>query len=427
MNLKGYFFLCAFFGSTLLHASTKLEEIALRKAIRQGNHTQAAILLEKNIDVNAVDEKGWSALHYACKNGMVDTARLLIKSGARVDGYEHTQTPLSLALEKRSEELTLLLLEHGATINCKLPLHAVIEHRRLDLLELLIEHGVNLRQVDEEGKTLLHSAVKAQDSYITSLLLSHGLDALKKDKNGKTAFDYAYAHYDEHSMALLINEGHYPLSELRKIDAELYKAIQQHGTKALIGWFNRAQQFKTSPYFSNQEETMQVEDLLKVALGIGACFIGLGYALYKIMHPEALLQRPNNYRENQRVAVSLLAATVQSALQASQNILIEKAKHALSFALLVSVHSPANLPIAIRGAASYFLGTFNEQKAVLEQLLINLKLDENLALQRELLRALTATYYALINDLFIKVLLDNKNVLRGDENAFDLSQTIEAA
>lgn len=134
-------------------ASSKLDEIALRKAARRGDQSEITALLQNSVDPDAADENGWTALHYACKNDQVASARLLIERGAKIDGIEdHVATPLSLALEKRNEELVSLLLAHGADLNRDLPVDAIVEHRRIDLLELLIEHGINVHRVDKKEK-----------------------------------------------------------------------------------------------------------------------------------------------------------------------------------------------------------------------------------------------------------------------------------
>jgi ankyrin repeat protein/CheY-like chemotaxis protein len=65
-------------------------------------HGQALELLIKNgVDVNCVDDKGCTPLHYAALNGSVDLATILIRAGARRSvGNKEGAIPLDIALRQ---------------------------------------------------------------------------------------------------------------------------------------------------------------------------------------------------------------------------------------------------------------------------------------------------------------------------------------
>ena len=52
------------------------------KHVGRGLDTFAEKLLKRNVDVNAVNNKGWTALHYAAKFGLVNVTKLLLHYGA---------------------------------------------------------------------------------------------------------------------------------------------------------------------------------------------------------------------------------------------------------------------------------------------------------------------------------------------------------
>lgn len=45
----------------------------------------AESLISKNASINAVDEKGWTELHHAAKNGLLNTIKLLLSKKKEMD------------------------------------------------------------------------------------------------------------------------------------------------------------------------------------------------------------------------------------------------------------------------------------------------------------------------------------------------------
>ena len=72
-------------------------------------------LLEHGADPNICNNAHSSPLHQASSNGLLEAARLLLSYGAKVDEKDTWgRTPFQLAASKRHDEITKLLLEHGA-------------------------------------------------------------------------------------------------------------------------------------------------------------------------------------------------------------------------------------------------------------------------------------------------------------------------
>ncbi len=52
-------------------------------------------------DVDIADDKGWTPLHFACFNGNISIAKLLISNNARIDSENVLgQTPLFIACQR---------------------------------------------------------------------------------------------------------------------------------------------------------------------------------------------------------------------------------------------------------------------------------------------------------------------------------------
>src|SRR6266850_2782251 len=63
-------------------------------------------LLEQGADVNACDYYGFTPLHLASRNGMLEVARLLVEHGADINAEDNEgMTPLKVASGRDIEEL----------------------------------------------------------------------------------------------------------------------------------------------------------------------------------------------------------------------------------------------------------------------------------------------------------------------------------
>jgi len=93
---------------------------ALLQATIDGKIDFVSLLLDYDVDVNVLDDLGFSALHYAAQNHFPDAARLLIAHGAKVDTEDfHGNTPLARAVfnSQGKGDMISVLLDAGADRN----------------------------------------------------------------------------------------------------------------------------------------------------------------------------------------------------------------------------------------------------------------------------------------------------------------------
>lgn len=93
---------------------------ALKKDVEERVPYVEALLKVDGIDVQAKDNNGFTALHWAAWSGMPATSYLLIKAGLDVNQQENNGfTPLMLAALRGNAEVVRLLLQMGADVSLR--------------------------------------------------------------------------------------------------------------------------------------------------------------------------------------------------------------------------------------------------------------------------------------------------------------------
>jgi ankyrin repeat protein len=100
-----------------LEAKAPNGNTALMMAAFRQNKTAVLELLKRGAQVN---QKGWTALHYAAAAGSVEITRILLDKYAYIDAESPSgMTPLMIAAREGQEDVVALLLEQGADATLK--------------------------------------------------------------------------------------------------------------------------------------------------------------------------------------------------------------------------------------------------------------------------------------------------------------------
>jgi len=93
-------------------------DLQLLEAVRNQNREAVRALLKQQVDVNAPQGDGATALHWAAHRDDLETADLLIRAGAKVNAATDLGvTPIALACANGSAAMVEKLLAAGANPN----------------------------------------------------------------------------------------------------------------------------------------------------------------------------------------------------------------------------------------------------------------------------------------------------------------------
>ncbi len=132
-------------------------------------------------------------LFLAAGTGEIETARLLIQRGDKLDGVVGEKTPLLYAIRLGDAQMVRFLIESGANIQGNdrqfIDLERAVLANYKDVLSVLIEKGFNVNATDKLGMTPLHYAAMTDygDTEIVQRLLAAGARVDIKDKDDETA------------------------------------------------------------------------------------------------------------------------------------------------------------------------------------------------------------------------------------------------
>jgi ankyrin repeat protein len=162
------------------------------------------ILTQEATSIISRDAYGRNALMYALLLPQSEIASTLINAMTIEDlnsPDSNGVSPLIYAIESRSPEMILRLLEKGVDMNtfsgavAKTPLMQAIELGDTPTAQILIRNGANVALQDNDGNTALHYAA-AYDPEVVPLLLEYHADVNHVNRYGESPIDYAWGNLE---------------------------------------------------------------------------------------------------------------------------------------------------------------------------------------------------------------------------------------
>ncbi|KAJ5075949.1 no mechanoreceptor potential c isoform d-related [Anaeramoeba ignava] len=158
---------------------------------------------------------GWSALHFASEKGDVEIFSLLFSKceGSVVDTEtKHGETPLHIASRNGWTDLSLRLIELGASVNKTTKagwtaLHYAAKYGHLKIIQLLLSKGAHIDILTRFRTSPLHLAARGGHSDVATFLLEHGSSVNLKNNGDATACHLAVIHNDPKILSVLVNYG----------------------------------------------------------------------------------------------------------------------------------------------------------------------------------------------------------------------------
>ncbi|EON61497.1 26S proteasome non-ATPase regulatory subunit 10 [Coniosporium apollinis CBS 100218] len=193
---------------SLLNANPRLssrrdedDRLPLHWAVSYNRPEIVQLLMQsKNFDVDAQDGLGWTPLMMASSlragdgDALIDT---LLSAGADVNAKNNNgQTALHFAASKNNIDTARKLTAHKASARVKdkrgqLALHRAAAVGSVPMMKLLLENKSPVNATDVDGMTALHHAISEGHGDAAMMLLKAGAETDKRDTDGHLAIQLA--------------------------------------------------------------------------------------------------------------------------------------------------------------------------------------------------------------------------------------------
>jgi ankyrin repeat protein len=178
----------------LLGADTEVNvlERSLYIAAKNGLTDTAKLLLDSKAAVDKARPNGTTPLYVAAQEGQTETAKLLLDSKAVVDkATTDGQTPLWIAAQQGKTGTAKLLLDSKAAVDKarpdgRTPLYIAAEKGHTNTVKLLLDRKAAIDKADTYGRTPLYSAAQEGHTNTAKLLLDRKAAVDKADTYRRT-------------------------------------------------------------------------------------------------------------------------------------------------------------------------------------------------------------------------------------------------
>lgn len=224
--------------------------------------------------MNEVEEStGWTPLHAAASRGVLETAQILLQSGADINAVHPNtlQTPLHIAItfDRNTEEtMALYLIQEGADLErrdawSKTALIAAANCKRMRTISALINSKADIHGTNIFCRSILQSLVQKGSVMAFADLIQRGVDLHRRDLVGCSPFHEATG--DTSFISLLLN------SNVHLEDSSLFSCIHTLSTSQMA-WltsvyplFRKRYGFRALRKFANLAPTDSQAPLCEVA------------------------------------------------------------------------------------------------------------------------------------------------------------------
>ncbi|KAM3860720.1 transient receptor potential cation channel subfamily A member 1b [Diretmus argenteus] len=180
----------------------KLGHFAIHAAAFAGAKKSMEVILKAGVEnghsaenhINYLDKSKSSPLHLAVRGGNIETIRLCIATGAKIDQQQvDKSTALHFACTQGATEAVKLMLSSYVQVEdiinlpdgaCQTPLHRATIFDHTELAEYLISLGADINSIDCKGNSALLLATRCAAWRSVALLLSKGANVNAKDRSG---------------------------------------------------------------------------------------------------------------------------------------------------------------------------------------------------------------------------------------------------
>ena len=185
-----------------INRQTKEDKITALSVAAGRSHTGCVRLLlaHPEIDLDAMEQAGWTRLHLAASCGMTDWVQELLAAGAEINPQDGDgDTPLGMAATNGHLDCVRLLLEaSGIAVNLpdnegETPLAKAAYHGHPEVIKLLLAAPeIDINAANEAGDNAFHMAIFGENPECARLLFNApGFDIAKACTEGRTPLHLA--------------------------------------------------------------------------------------------------------------------------------------------------------------------------------------------------------------------------------------------
>lgn len=191
------FVACVCIACLLVIGRRSAAEAPLADAAESQNSEAMSRLLAQEVDVNAPQADGMTALHWASYHDDLDAVKRTLSAGADAKAVNrYGVTPLSLACINGNGDIVELLLDLGADANAALPggetaLMTASRTGRLGPVKALLARRADVNAKERRGQTALMWAAAEGHVEVVDALLTAGADFRTPLASGFTPFFFA--------------------------------------------------------------------------------------------------------------------------------------------------------------------------------------------------------------------------------------------
>ena len=208
-------------------------DVRVAEAEKSADKAAVRELVQNHADVNTPLIDGATALHWAAYWDDLETAQLLLQSGAAVDAANrYGVTPLSLAATNGNAAMITLLLDAKADPNLALPggetpLMTAARTGKADAVKVLLKRGADAKAKDaDHGQTALMWAADEGHAAVIETLIEFGADLHAVSKGGFSALLFASRDGRPEAVKALLKAG-------ANVNDSVQKGSKQAGTSAM--------------------------------------------------------------------------------------------------------------------------------------------------------------------------------------------------
>ena len=155
------------------------------------------LLQEPNIDIDAVDLNGSSALHFAILTSKIVTA--MVTKGANPNIRDKSGwTPVDYAIEHNNIDTISALVQSPYQLNCvqkllahEIPIHLACEESTAEVVDVLIQYGADVNRKHNGMTPLMVACKRGHYGIVQHLLKTQNVNVNAQNSNGLTALHFS--------------------------------------------------------------------------------------------------------------------------------------------------------------------------------------------------------------------------------------------